>query len=63
MFVFVMLDFVYVTFFKCLVTLFYCIFCIYKVNAYICYSQRKGQVMGVTSVVLTLVFQIKVMTL
>ena len=54
--VFVMLDFVYVTFFKCLCDIILLHF-LYIRPVHTFAVHRKGQVIGVTSVVLTLVFQ------
>ena len=51
-----MLDFVYVTFFKCLYDIILLQF-LYIRPMHIFVMHRKGQVIGVTSVVLTLVFQ------
>ena len=50
------LDFVYVTFFKCLCDIILLHF-LYIRPMHIFVVHRKGQVIGVTSVVLTLVFQ------
>ena len=54
--VFVMLDFVYVTFFKCLCDIILLHF-LYIRPMHVFVVHRKGQVIGVTSVVATLVFQ------
>ena len=54
--VFVMLDFVYVTFFKCLCDIILLHF-LYIRPMHVFVVHRKGQVIGVTSVVLNLVFQ------
>ena len=54
--VFVMLDFVYVTFFKCLCDIILLHF-LYIRPMHVFVVHRKGQVIGVTSVVVTLVFQ------
>ena len=48
-----MLDFVYVTP-KCLCDII--AFFVYKASAYVCFFYRKGQTIGMASVVLTLVF-------